>query len=322
MSFLFLTDSLLTTVQDLGRNGFRALGINPNGVMDRAAIRLINILLGNSENEAVLEIHFPAPKILFETDAVIALGGADFGARIDETFVENWQTIWIKKGQTLSFTRKMWGNRLYLSVRGGFKIEDWLNSESTNLKAKVGGFEGRKLQKNDRISFKNQRSKTKDQRSIKISRHFLPYHQSHKIRFIEGAEFGLLTPLSSENLLRQTFTISQNSDRMGYRLQSEPLYLLHDKELVSSAVSFGTIQLLPNGQLIILMADHQTTGGYPRTGNVAAVDLPILAQMGANDEVEFEQISLEAAENLAVKFEKDLDYLKCGIRFNNESMKK
>jgi antagonist of KipI len=109
---------------------------------------------------------------------------------------------------------------------------------------------------------------------------------------------------------------------MGYRLQSEPLYLLHEKELVSSAVSFGTIQLLPNGQLIILMADHQTTGGYPRTGNVAAVDLPILAQMGANDEVEFEQISLEAAENLAVKFEKDLDYLKCGIRFNNESMKK
>lgn len=107
MSLLIQTNSLLTTVQDLGRNGFRALGINPNGAMDKIALRLINILLDNDENEAVLEIHFPAPKILFETDALIALGGADFSARIDETPIENWQTVWVEKGQTLVFRTKI-----------------------------------------------------------------------------------------------------------------------------------------------------------------------------------------------------------------------
>lgn len=314
MSILFQTNSLLTTVQDLGRNNFRSLGINPNGVMDRTAMRLINILLENDENEAVLEVHFPASRILFERDVLIVLGGADFGAKIDDDFVETWETVWVEKGQTLSFTKKNWGNRLYLSVQGGFKIKDWLGSKSTNLKAKSGGFEGRKIEKNDRIIFKNQKPKTKNQRPLKISQHSLPYYQTNKIRIIEGAEFNLLTPFCSENFLKQSFTISQNSDRMGFRLQSEPLYLLHDKELVSSAVTFGTIQLLPNGQLIVLMADHQTTGGYPRIGNVIAVDLPILAQLGANETFTFEVISLEKAENLAVKFEQDLRWLKIGIK--------
>lgn len=313
MSILFQSNSLLTTIQDLGRNKFRSLGINPNGVMDRTAMRLINILLGNYENEAVLEIHYPAPKILFEGNALIALGGADFGAKIDEKFVENWQTVPVEKGQVLTFTNKTWGNRLYLSVCGGFKIKDWLNSKSTNLKAKIGGFEGRALQKDDRVNFKFKIQNPKLKNSLKISRHSLPYNQTNKIRFIEGAEFDLLTPFSSENFLKQSFKISQYSDRMGYRLQSEPLYLLQEKELVSSAVTFGTTQLLPNGQLIVLMADHQTTGGYPRIGNIVSVDLPILAQLNVNDSFVFEVISLKEAENLVVKFEQDLNWLKTAI---------
>ncbi len=317
MSIFFQTTSLLTTVQDLGRNGFRAFGINPNGAMDCVALRLINILLGNNENEASLEIHFPAPKILFETEAIIALGGANFGAKVNDKNVENWQIIEIKKGQTLSFSHKNKGNRLYLSVQGGFEIKDWLNSKSTNLKAKYGGFEGRQLDKEDRLKFKIQNSKFK--KSLKLSPYFVPnYSNFPKIRIIQGAEFGLLTPLSSENLLKHTFQITQNSDRMGFRLHGEPLYLLHDKELVSSAVTFGTIQLLPNGQLIILMADHQTTGGYPRIGNVIAQDLPLLAQLGANDKVSFEVISLADAENLAVKFEQNLNWLRCGIKFKKD----
>ena len=315
MSLFFQSNSLLTTVQDLGRNGYCAFGINPNGAMDKTALRLINILLGNNENEAALEIHFPAPKILFEKDAAIALGGADFGAKIDDKTIENWQIVQVLKGQTLSFSHKNRGNRLYLSVKGGFEIKDWLASKSTNLKAKYGGFEGRKLEKDDHISFKVQSSKFKIQNSLKISSHFVSnYLHFNRIRVIAGPEFDLLTPLSSEILLKERFVISQNSDRMGFRLNGEPLHLLHEKELVSSAVTFGTMQLLPNGQMIILMADHQTTGGYPRIGNIISVDLPILAQLGANEKVSFEMISLEAAENLAIKFEQDLNWLKCGIK--------
>lgn len=316
MSIVFQTNSLLTTIQDLGRNNFRESGINPNGAMDKIAVRLINILLENDENEAVLEIHFPAPKILFEEDALIALGGADFGAKVDDKTLQTWQTRWIKKGQALSFTDKKRGNRAYLSVRGGFKIEDWLGSKSTNLKAKIGGFNGRALQKGDFFELNQIRQVQPLKSNRKISQYFLPHFQSYKIRIIEGAEFGLLTPLSSENFLQQRFTITQNSDRMGYRLEGNTLYLLHEKELVSSAVTFGTIQLLPNGQLIILMADHQTTGGYPRIGNVFANDLSNLAQLGANDKISFEIISLEEAENLALKFDRDLNILKTAIKLN------
>jgi antagonist of KipI len=317
MSILFLTNSLLTTVQDSGRRGFRSLGVNPNGVMDQTALRLVNILLGNNENEAVLEIHFPAPKILFEADAVISLGGADFGATIDQIEVKNWQTTFVKKGQILTFSGKIRGNRLYLGVKGGFQIDDWLQSKSTNLKAKFGGFEGRKLVKDDRIPFKVQNSKFKVQKPLKLSPYFVsPYLHANKVRIIAGAEFDLLTPFSSEVLLKIRFTISPDSDRMGYRLNGKPLYLMNEKELVSSAVTFGTIQLLPNGQMIVLMADHQTTGGYPRIGNVISADLPILAQLGTNDKIKFEMVSLEKAEELALKFERDLNLLKTAINLN------
>ncbi|MEK7723621.1 MAG: biotin-dependent carboxyltransferase family protein [Acidobacteriota bacterium] len=315
MSLYFQTNSLLATIQDLGRNGFRSLGINPNGAMDKTAVRLINILLGNNENEAVLEIHFPTPKILFKENALVALGGADFGAKIDEVSIENWQTVWVEKGQALQFTQKNSGNRLYLSVKGGFKINEWLGSKSTNLKAKLGGFEGRNLQKDDEIEFKVKNQKPTLKKYPKISQYSFHYSTNSKIRILEGFEFGLLTPLSSENFLRQKFTITQNSDRMGFRLESEPLYLMQEKELVSSAVDFGTIQLLPNGQLIVLMADHQTTGGYPRIGNVISVDLPFLAQKGVNETIGFEIISLEEVENLALKFERDLNFLKTAIKF-------
>ncbi len=314
MSIFFLTNSLLTTVQDLGRNGVRTFGINPNGAMDQKAARLINILLGNDEDEAVLEIHFPAPKILFERNAVISLGGADFSAQVENRKIESWQIVAVEKNQSLSFPNKISGNRLYLSVKGGFEIEDWLGSRSTNLKAKIGGFYGRKLQKNDRINLKSQISNLKSQIPLKISPHFVSnYSDRHKIRIIEGAEFDLLTGLSTENFLKSEFTITPKSDRMGYRLQGEPLYLLHDKKMVSSAVSFGTIQLLPNNQMIVLMADHQTTGGYPRIGNVIREDLAALAQLGGRDKISFEIVSFAEAENLALEFEKELNFLKTGV---------
>lgn len=316
MSILFLTNSLLTTVQDLGRDGFRSFGVNQNGAMDKKAVRLTNILLGNDENEAVLEIHFPAPKILFEQNALIALGGADFSAQIDGKKIENWQTIAVKKGQVLSFPKKLRGNRVYLSVKGGFEIESWLNSRSTNLKAKIGGFKGRNLKKDDRINFKSQISNFKIKKPLKISPRFaISDSNSHKIRIIGGAEFHLLTGLSLENLVKNEFSITPNSDRMGFRLQGEPLYLLHEKEMVSAAVAFGTIQLLPDNQLIILMADHQTTGGYPRIGSVIREDLSRLAQFGAADKISFEIVSLEAAENLALEFERNLNFLKTAVKF-------
>lgn len=308
---------VLTTIQDLGRTGFRRFGINPNGAMDRTAARLINVLLGNDDAEAVLEMHFPAPKLFFEEAAIIALGGADFGAKIDDKSIENWRPYQIEKNQTLCFTAKFSGNRAYLTVKGGFKINRWLKSTSTNLTAEIGGFEGRTLRKNDRLFFNSAFQIADSRFKYKISRSLTPRYSSFPtVRVVAGAEFERLTGLSEQNFLKQNYTITLDSDRMGFRLQSEPLYLLNKTELVSSAVDFGTIQLLPNGQQIILMADHQISGGYPRIAHVVSKDLPVLAQLGAGDKVNFELISLQEAEDLMLEFERDLNLLRIGVNSN------
>ncbi len=286
--------------------------------MDKTAARLINILLGNDENEAVLEMHFPAAQILFEQPAIIALGGANFGAKIENESIENWRPYFIKENQTLSFNKKISGNRAYLAARGGFQIERRLNSASTNLTAQIGGFRGRKLEKGDQIFFKQKIKDQKLKTNLKISNKIIPrYGSCPTARVTAGAEFESLTALSEQNFLKKTFTISRDSNRMGFRLNGEPLYLLDKIELVSSAVDFGTIQLLPDGQLIVLMADAQTSGGYPRIAHVVSKDLPVLAQLGANDKVAFELISQAEAEDLILEFERDLNLLKIGVNSKN-----
>lgn len=331
MSILIKKSGFLTTIQDLGRTGFRQFGINPNGAMDLRAVRLTNILLGNDEGETVLEMHFPAPEILFEEDAIFALGGAGFGARLEDALIENWRVFFARKESVLKFEERISGNRAYLSVKDGFKIDKWLGSSSTNLIAEVGGFGGRSLRIGDRIEFngkwkmENGKFKMQDSKSVlnlefpyKISNDLTPRCNSFPtIRVVAGAEFELLTALSEQNFLKQAFTISNESNRMGFRLRGEPLYLLENEELVSSAVDFGTVQLLPDGQMIVLMADCQTSGGYPRVARVASADLPILAQLGAGDKVGFEIISLSDAENLLIEVRKDLNLLKIACSFKN-----
>jgi antagonist of KipI len=307
-------EGILSSLQDLGRDGFRNLGINPSGAMDKIAVRLINILLGNDEAEAVLEMHFPAPEILFEEDAIFALGGADFHAKLNNKKLENWKPYFTEKGSILKFSKKTFGMRAYLSVKGGFRIEKWLGSASTNLSAEIGGFSGRKLQKFDKINFNRKTIDKKQKSDYKISNSLTSFYSRFPIvRVVVGAEFELLTASSENAFLRQNFAITQNSNRMGFRLEGKPLYLLHKKELVSSAVSFGTIQLLPDGQIIILMADHQTSGGYPRIANVVEIDLPLVAQLGTNDKIAFRVISLEEAENLILHTEFELNHLKFGM---------
>lgn len=275
----FIKKGILSTYQDLGKNGLRHLGINPSGAMDRFSTRLLNIALQNDENQPVLEMHFPAPEILFEEESTIIIGGADFSPTIDNKPIENWKTILVKTGNVIRFKKLIAGSRAYLALK----------KENCN---------------------------------------FLPYvgqvcNLSHKktIRFTEGNEFELLTAKSKQAFENQSFVISNASNRMGYRMNAEPLEVNIKKELVSSAVDFGTIQLLPSGQIIILMADHQTSGGYPRLGNIISVDLPKLAQSAINDTILFKKISIEEAEGLLIHQELELQKLKASIRFFNDKQK-
>lgn len=320
MNLLIVKPGILTTIHDLGRPGYARLGINPGGAMDRTATRLINILLGNDESEGVLEMHFPAAEIKFETDTIFAIGGGDFSAALDGETIGSWRLVFAPAGSVLSFSQRCAGSRVYLSVKGGFKVEKWLGSRSTNAAVGIGGFEGRRLKKDDRI-FLNAANHGKTSKEAFVSPSLIPrYGRFPTVRITAGAEFENLTALSQETFLNENFVVSSESNRMGYRLSGAPIYPMDEFELVSSAVNFGTIQLLPDGQLIVLMADHQTTGGYPRLAHVAAVDLPLLAQLGANDKVAFHLVTVAEAEDLAFRFERDIAYFRTGRRLAGDNV--
>ncbi len=282
--------------------------------MDPTAARLINILLGNDDDDAVIEAHFPAPEIVFEDDCIAAIGGGDFGPMLDGVPVENWRSFIAKEGSVLNFAEKIAGNRCCIGVYGGVNVDQWLGSASTNLAAVIGGYHGRKLEAGDRIALN---STTIDLRLIgrRIAQSLLPmYRPFPTVRVIRGAEFANLNLSGVDLLENQDFTISNNSNRMGFRLAGKPIEMACDIELVSSAVSFGTVQLLPDGQLIVLMADHQTTGGYPRIAHVITRDLPLIAQLGANDKLAFHVVDIAHAEELALEFERELNFLRVGAR--------
>ena len=324
MSLKILKTGMLDSIQDMGRFGYQQFGINPTGCMDKYAAAIANSLVCNDGNEAVIEIHFPGPSILFEQAAMIAITGADFNATVNGNSVPVNKPVFVNKNETLQFQSPKNKSRCYLAIKGGIKLDKWLNSYSTNLKAEAGGFYGRRLLKDDVIELNDEQNDlTLNEEAFRV----LPWQVnenigddlSREILVIEGSEWNWIDKQSQEKFLKNPFFISHSSDRMGYRLASEPLQPSIKTELISSAVSFGTIQLLPDGQLIILMADHQTTGGYPRLGNIISAQLSKLAQMKAGDEIHFRFTDYQTAETLLIKQQQHLLQLQiaCKLRLEN-----
>jgi len=318
MSLIIRKPGILSTVQDLGRTGGRSFGINPTGVMDRAAARIVNTILGNDVSTALIEMHFPAAEIEFSSPTVFAIGGADFDARLDGGTLSNWSTVLAEKGSVLKFQSKLSGTRAYFGVQDGFALDEWLGSSSTNLTAGLGGFSGRALKANDVIEC----ASTGDYFLRIAGRSVVPiYNRFPTLRVITGPEFGYLSTTSEQEFRKQGFTLTNECNRMGFRLHGKPLHLLHPYEMISAGVNFGTIQLLPDAQLIVLMADHQTSGGYPRIANVISADLPLLAQCGPGDGVSFQIVKEDEAERLAMRFERELNFLRVGCRLQRQNAK-
>lgn len=316
MALRVIQPGILNTIQDLGRYGMQSIGVNPNGVMDRAAALLANLLLANDEYGPVIELHFPAGRFRFEKPAIFTLAGADFAAELDGAPLENWRMLEARTGSVLRFRQKRFGMRCYLAIKGGLDCDRWLGSASTNLNLGIGGFNGRRLHKNDCIVFKESSPSSPSRLGLRVSGSLLPRYSSFPtVRFTPGAEFEEIDLAAMQDFLNSPFTVSMDSNRMGYRLEGPPLKRQRDGEILSSAVTFGTIQLLPSGQLIVLMSDHQTTGGYPRVGNVISLDLPLLAQLGPNDRLFFKQVSIHDAELLTANYKKELALFRHACRF-------
>lgn len=295
---IVLTAGLLDSFQDRGRTGWRHWGINPGGAMDWQAMQQANIVLNNNPYESVLELHFPASTFLMETNLLLALAGADFGAELDAEPVALYKPFWARTGSVLKFTRRNRGQRTYLAVKNGWKLSNWLNSCSTHLQLQTGGFHGRALQKADRIESCREASdlfKSHGRFGWGIAERRQDI-DSTELRVVPAKDWSDLSKQSRQLFAEGIFEISKHADRMGYQLNGPVLERNKEQELLSFGVNSGAIQLLPSGQLIILMADHQVTGGYPVIGYVISADLPKLAQWGTGKKFTFSLSSLNDAE--------------------------
>jgi antagonist of KipI len=327
----FFSVGLQPTFQDSGRFGFQASGINPDGVMDVHTFRLLNVLLQNDENEGILEMNFPAPKLLFEENATICIGGADFNAMLNQQPIPLFKTVNVSTGDVLIFTKKTSGERTYLAVKGGFNLEKWLGSVSYNqavnlpyLKIEKGlSVELKTSERVEKLVWLGREMRFSLRLPVPLA---VPKVEDYRLsqppwelRFLPGPEYNLLTNEAKQKLQNSIFRITKDANRMGYRLGGEALETIKDISLLSSAVTFGTIQLLPDGQLIVLMASHQTTGGYPNIGTVILIDLPALAQSGSGQLIRFIPIPLLEAESLYLAWQKRVRRLRISVELATKS---
>ncbi len=328
MSVRVIRSGLLTTIQDAGRWGFQRYGVVTGGALDPLALRLANLLVGNDENAAALEMILVGPQLRFEGDSLIAITGAEMSPTIAGASLAAWRPVWVRRGSELSVRNAAAGRVAYLAVAGGCETPPVMGSRSTYLQAGIGGVEGRSLRAGDVLAMGPPSSwagsvmhclaleagsrafaATAWQAGANLAR----YDASPTIRVTAGSELDWLTVESQSCLFSDAFRVTSQSDRMGYRLSGPRLMFSAAREMISEAVSAGTIQVPPNGQPIVLMADRATTGGYPKAGHVAAVDLPVFAQTRPGARIRFQRISIDEAQRLYRTREAAIARLQCGI---------
>ncbi|MCI1187839.1 biotin-dependent carboxyltransferase family protein [Hymenobacter sp. DH14] len=327
MSLRILRPGLLTTVQDLGRFGYQQDGIIVSGAMDAQALRVANLLVGNPETAAGLEITLLGPRIRFEADHFMALTGAHLSPTLNGQPVADNRAVWVAAGTELAFGPAVAGCRSYLAVAGGVAVPLVLGSRSTYLRASFGGHEGRALRAGDVLPVGKPSTigsglmqLLEQPKAAWTAASFTPgpalcprppYRPV--LRAVRGPEYGQFSAESQQAFWQEPFTITPAADRMGYRLSGPPLMRHEEAELLSSAVTFGTVQVPAGGQPIVLGADHQTTGGYPRLALVISVDWPALAQAAPGQQLRFREVSVREAQALVAAREQAVAGLRRGM---------
>jgi KipI family sensor histidine kinase inhibitor len=283
----------LTTVQDLGRYGFQRYGVPVSGAMDAFALRIANLLVGNAEDAAALEMTVTGPQIEVLDDTVIALAGADMQPEIDDLPAPTWRALPVAKGAILSFRGLRAGARAYLAIAGGIDVPVVLGSRSTYLRSHFGGFEGRALQPGDRLC-RGAAPASIEARSMPAS--WLPtYVGSHRVRVVPGPQDDLFTARGMQTLVGSAYTIGSQSDRMGYRLEGPRVEHAGAADILSDGTPAGAVQVAGDGMPLVLLADRGTTGGYAKIGTIVSVDLPRLAQSRPGDRIFFDAVSVADA---------------------------
>ncbi|MBU6513310.1 MAG: biotin-dependent carboxyltransferase family protein [Betaproteobacteria bacterium] len=299
-----LKPGAFSTLQDLGRRGFQHLGVSVSGVMDEIAHRLANAAVGNPPEVATLEITLIGPVLRFGSSAVIACFGADLSASLNGKALAPGRAASVPAGATLRFGARRAGLRAYLAVRGGFALERVLGSASTLVRAGLGGHAGRPLAAGDVLTLAAPLGPAprRAARALRAQQALLDAAADPApLRVVLGSEWPQFTPAAQAAWLGEAWRIGAQSDRMGYRLEGPVLERRVRADMLSETVTFGTVQVPPDGRPIVLMADRQSTGGYPRIAQVATADLPRLAQRAPGEMLRFETIDVEAAQRLLLE---------------------
>ena len=306
--FRVVEPGLFTTVQDLGRPNAIAAGVPPGGAMDRFAHRAANLLVGNGEADATLECTLTGPHVVAEHSCLVAITGADLEPRVNGQIAPTWTGFFLGQGDRLTFGARRSGGRAYIAVAGGIEADRWLGSASTNLMAARGGFHGRNLKAGDQISVAREAT-----RSVVSGRHLpghlRPEYAHHSLFAIAGPHLKRLDAASRGLLFGATFKLGREADRMGYRLDG-PMLATSGDEILSFGLTAGAVQVPQGGQPILLMAEHQTAGGYPVAATVVSASMPVAAQLVPGDELRFAEISIDRARRMRLSLAAALDSLR------------
>lgn len=309
MGIRVLKGGMMTTVQDLGRTGYQSQGFSVAGVMDVRSFKIANLLLDNPENEAVLEFTLIGPTLEFTSATIIAITGGDFQPTINGEPAPMYTAIYMNKGDILKFGSARTGSRGYIAFSSYLDIPVVMGSRCTNMKSKIGGFKGRKLQAGDYLNFR-------------IKRRYLPFFLSRKLepdnfdqdqetlRVVMGPQDSKFSKQGIETFLTSEYTVTSEFDRMGCRLDGAYIAPKESSDIISDGIAFGSIQVPSHGKPIILLADRQTTGGYAKIATVASVDIPKLVQRKTDHKIRFEAISVQEAQKLYLEEQKELDRMR------------
>lgn len=311
MSIRVLEPGLLTTIQDAGRTGLQAQGVSPSGAADPLAARLANLLTGNPASAAVLEMTLPGTVLEFEAACLAALSGAGMSPWLDGRAVPLDRPVWLPAGGILRMEPAGRGCRMCLAVAGGFAVPGFAGSRSTDLRLGRGGLEGRALQAGDRLECGAAAPESRRLARALAGRAgrfgwawvdwsaprfiWTGYRPEGELRVIPGPQSDWFDEEAWHRFYGAEYLVSGHSDRMGLRLEGPAVKAFPGRSLLSEGVATGTIQLPPDGQPIILLADRQTTGGYPKMAQLITVDLPSTAQLRPGGRVRFKPCSREEA---------------------------
>lgn len=320
MSIKVINSGLMTTIQDKGRMGYQASGMQVSGDMDRYSASIANALVGNEDDAPLLECTYLGPELEASEDVLVAVTGGEPKVLVDNKPVHAYESLILHKGQHLRVASMDEGTRAYIAIDGGIDVPLVLGSHSTNLKLGIGGAEGSKLYNGEVLNTGRPTDLAKaiisGKSNIRHTDHeYMSHHHlwqennhgdSHEIRIVLGPQDDYFTPEAVKALDGAVYTISNESDRMGYRMEGEAIQRATQRDMITDGIVFGSIQVPPNGQPIIMMADHQTTGGYPKIATVISADLPLLAQCAPGSKISFKVISVEEAQDIYIKFREAL----------------